>query len=844
MSKRPARRSQRFVRSEYCKVQLAAAVVETLERRCLLSVVSFASPATYSIGGQAFTSQTADLTGDGDDDLVTANYNGTVSVLLGNGDGTFKPAETFSDGLASKSGGQQSLAIADLGNGHPDILVSNQYYGVVSVLLGNGNGTFQPPTEVTVTTTTNVNNMLVGDLGNGEPDLVTLGSDGDVSILLGNGDGTFQPPQTISVGGTLRTLNFADISGDGHTDIVLADRSAGTVVLLPGNGDGTFGSPQTISAAGTDVYSVEVADLNGHPGLVTSNKDGAVDVVLGNGDGTFQPAVQVFSTGATTNQGGGFLEGDLNGDGSPDLIVANSSHQIYSLINNGDGTFQSPTAVSSNNTSTYYHDASLVDLNGDGKADLLFASKTSARVGVRLNTTGPATATITQNSSGTVVGAGTNSADTGSITYSGGNVILTIDGVTKSFAMTSVTGVNVNLGGGADSLTVAADVPMAVTVAGGAGADTVTANNSADDMLMGGKGKDYIVGGGAQETLAGGKGNDIIASGTGGDSIAGGAGDNFFINGNGSGDVINGGAGLNFAQNNSSDKLTNITEIFDPPAPSDSPGVVAPSLLPLDNSTVTASVNDGVLDVAGTPNNDKIVVILSGSNLEVKDDGSPVGSFAESGVTAIQIQGEAGDDTLKINASVTLPATLKGGAGNDILVGGGGSNVLIGAGGNDVLQGGAGVNLLVPGKFDVFSATTGNDTLIGGTGLSIADFSHRTDPLFLSNDGQPDSGDTAAGEAVEIMSNVSAIFGGTASDTIVGTTAGEFISGGAGDNTIHGGGATDVLIGGAGQDTVVAAAEPVSLYLNLTQPGEYGGISNPSEDVLQVSQSLDMLLPS
>ena len=176
------------------------------------------------------------------------------------------------------------------------------------------------------------------------------------------------------------------------------------------------------------------------------------------------------------------------------------------------------------------------------------------------------------------------------------------------------------------------------------------------------------------------------------------------------------------------------------------------------------------------------------------------------------------------------------------MVGGGGGNVLIAGEGNSVLHAGGGVNLLVPGKRIYFSDRFGRDTLIGGTGMSIADFSRRIDPLFLSNDNLPDSGDTAAGEAIEIMSNVSAIWGGTGNDTIVGTTPGEFLSGGAGNNTIHGGGTTDLLIGGDGQDTVVAAAEPVSLFLSTTQPGEYGGVNNPSEDVLQVNTNLDTLI--
>ncbi|MGA2233020.1 MAG: hypothetical protein ABSH22_19130, partial [Tepidisphaeraceae bacterium] len=84
----------------------------------------------------------------------------------------------------------------------------------------------------------------------------------------------------------------------------------------------------------------------------------------------------------------------------------------------------------------------------------------------------------------------------------------------------------------------------------------------------------------------------------------------------------------------------------------------------------------------------------------------------------------------------------------------------------------------------------------------------------------------------------SAIWGGTGGNTITGATGGEFISGGAGANSVHGGGVNDLLVGGGGNDTVIVAAEPVSLYLINGQPNEYGGVSNPSEDILQLD-SLD-----
>jgi cyclophilin family peptidyl-prolyl cis-trans isomerase len=451
---------------------------------------------------------------------------------------------------------------------------------------------------------------------------------------------------------------------------------------------------------------------------------------------------------------------------------------------------------------------------------------------------------ITQNSGGTVTAMGGNTSGTSNISVSNGQVLVNVQGVTQSFTTSSVTGINVLLGNGSqDSLSIAAGVP-AVSVLGGTGSDTVIAKNSAAD---------YIVGGSGTDMLKAGKGFDTVAAGTGNNTtVHGGAGADLILDGSGSGDSIIGGLGLSFAQYNPNSTMSNVFEVFDPPKPTDppvpddSPNLAAESLSPFDGSAVTAAIVNGVLLVTGAPGSNKMVVTLntSGLKLKVVSDGTTIGAFPTASISGVKIIGGPDSDTLKVNSSVTLPATLKGGGGGDSLVGGGGNNVLVGGTGNSILKGGAGVNLLVPGKRVAFASTGPEDTLIGGGGLSIADFSHRTDPLYLSNDNQANSGDAAAGETDEIMSSVTAIWGGTGGDTIVGTIPGEFLSGGAGKNTIQGGGATDVLLGGDGKDTVVAAAEPVSIYLDLNKPGEYGGIANPAEDILQVSQSLDTLLPS
>jgi hypothetical protein len=360
--------------------KISQAIVETLEPRCLLSALTFASPVSYAVGGDVYAIAASNLTGNGIQDLVTANNNGTVSVLLGNGDGTFQPAETFSDGLADNVSGDsangQDLAVVDLGNGHPDILVTNETTGVVEVLMGNGTGTFSAPQQVTGSS--GVDFFAVANLGNGTQDLVTANINDSLSVFLGNGNGTFQPPEYIPLGGYVTTIDLADINGDGNPDIVLGNEGYGTAMVLYGNGQGGFGAPQTITDAGTGVVGVNVGNFNGHPDLLVTHNDGTIDLLLGNGAGTFQTPVQVYG-----NIGSGGAV-DFNGDGKLDL-VAQTGTQVSILLGNGDGTFQSPTNAF---TVTSDNDVDLeVNLTGDGIADFVGGYNDLATIDVRHNAT-------------------------------------------------------------------------------------------------------------------------------------------------------------------------------------------------------------------------------------------------------------------------------------------------------------------------------------------------------------------------------------------------------------------------------------------------------------------------
>ncbi|MBR0828506.1 VCBS repeat-containing protein [Bradyrhizobium manausense] len=344
---------------------------------------------SYATGSGPLSVASGDLNGDGKPDIVTANANdNTVSVLLNNGNGSFQTQTTYGTGP-----GPLSVAIGDLnGDGKPDLVVANgNSFSTDSVLLGNGDGTFQPKTNVVVGES---HQVVIGDLnGDGKLDLVNANSNsGTVSISLGNGNGTFQSRTTYAVASAPGPISVAigDVNGDGKPDLATADYSVNTASVLLGNGNGTFQAAASY-AAGSQPGLVQVADLNGdgRQDIVVANQtSNDLSVLLGNGDGTFQPQAN-YDVGA----GQGFVQvGDVSGDGKPDIVaVANG---VAVLPGNGDGTFQPATtyAAGSGTSSDV-----LGDVNGDGKLDIITSNFSDNTVSVLLNTTNndPPVVTVT-----------------------------------------------------------------------------------------------------------------------------------------------------------------------------------------------------------------------------------------------------------------------------------------------------------------------------------------------------------------------------------------------------------------------------------------------------------------
>jgi hypothetical protein len=326
-----------------------------------------------------------DLNGDGYLDLATANQkDNSVSVLLGKGNGTFNAKQDYAVDIDPNS-----VAVSDLnGDGHFDLATANWNWdvfdnGSLSILLGKGDGTFQTKQDFSISAPSSLSalsSVVASDLnGDGRPDLITGDIiNGSLSVLLGNGDGTFQAKQDYYYVGS-DSVAVSDLNGDGHPDLV-TNRS-----LLLGNGDGTFQTKQDYAVGSHPIWAA-VSDLNGdsYLDLATVNRnqigyDSSVSVLLGNGDGTFQTK-QDYAVDGVPNW---VAASDLNGDGHLDLALANrSSNSVSVLLGNGDGTLQKPKSFGVGHSPCQ---VAFGDLNGDHKPEVVTANCNSNTVSVLIN---------------------------------------------------------------------------------------------------------------------------------------------------------------------------------------------------------------------------------------------------------------------------------------------------------------------------------------------------------------------------------------------------------------------------------------------------------------------------
>lgn len=381
--------------SDRLRRPLRRLLVEGLEDRRLLA---FSPAASYPVGANPQTVVVADFNNDTVQDLVVTNYgDSSVSVLQGNGNGTFREPVT-----SAAPAGSRSVAVGDFNrDGLLDMATLNDYLGYasdgVNVMLGNGDGSFQAPANVHGPKAASV---AVGDFnGDGTMDLaVTSNIDpsypgdvypdfGQTTVLLANGDGSFSPRGSIWHSNPVDSLVVADLNGDGNQDVVVgtrvysasADSVREVVQVLLGDGQGNLAFTGTnwlidhgLSMAAGDV------DGDGDVDLVTAS--GQVSVRLGNGMGGFASPAVSYSAGAWTTS---VALGDFNRDGRLDIATAHPGSSNVSILRGiGDGTFGNPQLFAASPSATAI---AAGDFNRDGWLDAVTANSGGDSVSVLIN---------------------------------------------------------------------------------------------------------------------------------------------------------------------------------------------------------------------------------------------------------------------------------------------------------------------------------------------------------------------------------------------------------------------------------------------------------------------------
>jgi hypothetical protein len=334
-----------------------------------LAAAQFETRSATTLTHPACGVAAADFNNDGKQDLAIALDSQSIAVALGNGDGTFQKTTVYQAGSSAE--GLVTGVLTSSGNA--DIVVADGSANALSLFLGNGDGTFQPPTLIP--TPQDPSFVLVGDFnGDHIPDLAVADSSfisPYITILLGNGNGTFGTPINIKPPYVAYAFAAGDFDHSGTLDLAVNAYKDATSYLeiLLGKGNGTFtqGEEFTFDAA---VGIPAVADFRGNGELdIAVPEGGAVQVLLGNGNGTFAAPVS-YSASLSVNT---LAIGDFNGDGKQDIVAIGAipggirSGGVSLLLGNGDGTFQPPTFFPATTQACY---AAFADFNGDSQPDL------------------------------------------------------------------------------------------------------------------------------------------------------------------------------------------------------------------------------------------------------------------------------------------------------------------------------------------------------------------------------------------------------------------------------------------------------------------------------------------
>lgn len=344
----------------------------------------------YMVGDRVYDIAVENLDNDQQLDMIAINpYMDSGIVFPGDGDGTFKTAAGF-----EAEYNPVAIAAGDWENdGDLDLVVANYGYigddpGCVSIHLNNGKGTFQNDEQLWLGDA--LGDVALGDVdGDGDLDLAVskygyidpddlVEYPGCVLIRMNYGEGIHYEPRPYRISDYPGPLAFGDLDGDDDLDLVVVDQDdPGAIVVLPGNGDGTFGSAVYYGTDGVNSIALGDLDGDGDIDIVASvSSEDVVSVRLGNGDGTFGEAVN-YSAGDRPES---VAIGDFDGDSNADLVTGDVSGDTVSvLLGNGDGTFNNAVQYDAGEAP---RSVSSVDLNGDAILDLVASNLYSDRISV------------------------------------------------------------------------------------------------------------------------------------------------------------------------------------------------------------------------------------------------------------------------------------------------------------------------------------------------------------------------------------------------------------------------------------------------------------------------------